>query len=609
MSIITEFKVCPDYRATAVDLFGRLLVAMAVRGPYSEDHLVEWTGLERVCDRFVAAARAINHPIGIHSPEFWPTWRRFVERNEKIDSALRRAGPRAAPSGAQIDESDEIVSAPEMPADVKAKLGIADLPAAAPGAFRDLIFRPDLDNGTTITSIRTQWGEDEALIGRSDDAPPTVESAPVPAQEPAAAPTANLPQAQADDDQIHCETLAEAIKDRLDGLARKLGDRRGDESHGRVLKFALDFLGDRPLTSVSARDLRALEAAFTQIPNRTGIPKAAGKTLFMRYQYGQELGLDGLPRLEGLARVGFTTLFNTYYGCANSFLEWARTKTDWQAPSFIFNAESTDAPAPQQRDAFRDDELLRFFALPLFTGCESPAHMWQPGACFIQNDLYWGYIIHILLGLRPSEIGKLLTTDLVRDGDVWFIDMRRLAEAVKVKATKQAGKKPRRLKTENAHRRVPVPRLLIDLGLLDRQAALEKRGETRLFPDWTIYRHPQSGREMYGHFLSKSWQYVKVEHKFEREFLTLYSGRHTLAGWYDAMNLPQRIRDRLLGHAPQNVQGEYGPIDLTLDEARLALGTELQIELDIADLLLTAKLKAELGMLIVAPITPNNAKT
>ena len=182
MSIITEFKVCPDYRATAVDLFGRLLVAMAVRGPYSEDHLVEWTGLERVCDRFVAAARAINHPIGIHSPEFWPTWRRFVERNEKIDSALRRAGPRAAPSGAQIDESDEIVSAPEMPADVKAKLGIADLPAAAPGAFRDLIFRPDLDNGTTITSIRTQWGEDEALIGRSDDAPPTVESAPVPAR-------------------------------------------------------------------------------------------------------------------------------------------------------------------------------------------------------------------------------------------------------------------------------------------------------------------------------------------------------------------------------------------------------------------------------------------
>ena len=280
-----------------------------------------------------------------------------------------------------------------------------------------------------------------------------------------------------------------------------------------------------------------------------------------------------------------------------------------RAQSSIFNAESTDAPAPQQRDAFRDDELLRFFALPLFTGCESPAHMWQPGACFIQNDLYWGYIIHILLGLRPSEIGKLLTTDLVRDGDVWFIDMRRLAEAVKVKATKQAGKKPRRLKTENAHRRVPVPRLLIDLGLLDRQAALEKRGETRLFPDWTIYRHPQSGREMYGHFLSKSWQYVKVEHKFEREFLTLYSGRHTLAGWYDAMNLPQRIRDRLLGHAPQNVQGEYGPIDLTLDEARLALGTELQIQLDIADLLLTAKLKAELGMLIVAPITPNNAKT
>jgi integrase len=241
---------------------------------------------------------------------------------------------------------------------------------------------------------------------------------------------------------------------------------------------------------------------------------------------------------------------------------------------------------------------MRFFSLPLFTGCASPTHIWRPGTCFAQNGLYWGYILHIFTGLRPSEIGKLRTADIVRDGEFWFIDMRR----DKKERKKAKGKKTRELKTENAYRRVPIPSLVVDLGLIDLKIALETRGETRLFPDWHVYRHQQSDREMWGHYLGKSWQYVAHTHGFNRDFLTLYSGRHTLAGWYDAMKLPQRIRNRLFGHAAQDVPGNYGPIDLTLDEARAALSTEQAIQFDIANILLTAKLKAEYGELTPASI-------
>jgi hypothetical protein len=97
---------------------------------------------------------------------------------------------------------------------------------------------------------------------------------------------------------------------------------------------------------------------------------------------------------------------------------------------------------------------------------------------------------------RPSEIGKLRTADIVRDGEFWFIDMRRDKQERK----KAKGKKTRELKTENAYRRVPIPSLVVDLGLIDLKIALEARGETRLFPDWHVYRHPQSGREMWGHY-------------------------------------------------------------------------------------------------------------
>jgi integrase len=359
------------------------------------------------------------------------------------------------------------------------------------------------------------------------------------------------------------------------------------KSHGRVLKFALEFLGDKRLAEISARDLRRLEQALTEIPGRKNIPGEHRKSLYSRYLYGQLVGVDTLTRISS------TTVENTYFGTMNSFLEWAKAKTDWKVPGFTFNAKCAALAEPQPRDAFRDDELLRFFALPLFTGCVSPAHIWQPGKCFVQNGLYWGYILHIFMGLRPSEIGKLRTTDIVRDGEFQFIDMRR--EKVKTKEAKE--EKSRELKTDNAYRRVPIPSLVTDLGLIDLKIALEARGETRLFPDWHVYRHPGSGREMWGHYLSKSWQYVRGAHEFERDFLTLYSGRHTLAGWYDAMKLPQRIRNRLFGHAAQDVPGNYGPIDLTLDEARAALSTELAIQFDIANILLTAKLKAEYGEL------------
>jgi integrase len=549
--------------------------------------------LERAGLCLVAATRAIGHPIGVHTPEFWPVWKSFVERNERIDEALRGRKGKNAPRPPREPREVDLSGAIEMTPEIKAKLGLTK--GRGPDYSATLRSCPALDNGTTVARIISEWGRDESFVefddgfGAEPTAPAKVEAPP--AATPASAPVDEA-RREENDDLAHHETLAHAIKDRLDGLETQYGDRRGDESHGRVLQFALEFLGDKRLTEISARDLRHLEQALTEIPGRAKIPGEHGKTLYARYAYGQRVGIDTLTRISS------TTVENTYFGTLNAFLTWAKSKTDWTPPAFIFNAKCEKLAEPQQRDAFRNDELMRFFSLPLFTGCASPTHIWRPGTCFAQNGLYWGYILHIFTGLRPSEIGKLRTADIVRDGEFWFIDMRR----EKTKTKKAKGEKSRELKTDNAYRRVPIPSLIVDLGIVDLKIALEARGETRLFPDWHVYRHPGSGREMWGHYLSKSWQYVRGAHEFERDFLTLYSGRHTLAGWYDAMKLPQRIRDRLFGHAAQGVPGNYGPIDLTLDEARAALGTELKVQFDIANILLTAKLKAEYGELTPAPI-------
>ena len=433
MRIVTEFKVYPEHRAAAVDLLDRMVKALAIPGPYTEDHRVEWEALERVGNRVIGASGAVQHPIGVHSPEFWPIWRRFVERNAAIDVQLRqRRGPLTAscPEASPVMASQTPPSNPharpdseaaaEMPADIMEKLGLTDLRQAASGAFRSLRAPICLDNDTKIALIRTEWGEEDVHIEYEGEAPAEATPAPMPtARAPAPIPSNKETASPEDVDLTPCENLSEAIKARLDALAKKLGDRRGDESHGRVLKFALDFLGDRPLSSIKATDLRRLETALTEIPDRKGIPRKHAASLFTRYDYARKHGMDGLKL------VGQTTLTNTYHGAMNSFLGWARTKTDWTPPEFVFDAVGADAPPAQDRDAFSDDELLRFFSLPLFTGCSSAAHFWATGGQFVQNAHYWGFLIHIFMGLRPSEIGKLNVDDLVEDGGLWFLDLRK----------------------------------------------------------------------------------------------------------------------------------------------------------------------------------------
>ena len=144
----------------------------------------------------------------------------------------------------------------------------------------------------------------------------------------------------------------------------------------------------------------------------------------------------------------------------------------------------------------------------------------------------------------------------------------------------------------------PLHKLLLDLGIVERRDALEKRGETRLFPDLVPYTHAKSGRIMYGHHFSMSWQYIKDRFDFSREGLTLHGGRHTRAGWYDEAGIPQRLRNRLLGHAPQSVADCYGPIHITPNEASFVLSKEHPIEAQIAIILVDAKMAANAGRLM-----------
>jgi integrase len=291
--------------------------------------------------------------------------------------------------------------------------------------------------------------------------------------------------------------------------------------------------------------------------------------------------------------VTITTVEKRYHYGLDKFLKWAAKEELYrrELPKFICIDENNKTALP--RDAFENKELIALISLALFTGCAGVNRTWTPGKYFLQTHIYWGYLVMMLSGMRPGEIGPLACADLVTDGENYFFDLR----PFNARHGRVALKDVRDLKTNAAGRVVPVHPLLLELGLLDRMHELEAIGEARLFPEWEKYVRGD-GEVRWSQPLTKSWQHVKIILK-ARADVTLYSLRHLVAEWLDNASVAQRTRDRLLGHA-SNVPGGYGRKGM-YDPAQVAAihAADPPVIQKMREILLPAKQQADNGQLIV----------
>lgn len=87
---------------------------------------------------------------------------------------------------------------------------------------------------------------------------------------------------------------------------------------------------------------------------------------------------------------------------------------------------------------------------------------------------------------------------------------------------------------------------------------LIEAGYERLFPEWSYLT--KATEIKHGHYLSKSWQYIKGKFKFSREGVTLYSARHTFAQRLDEVGkVAERSRHLVMGHSKSgNARLTYG---------------------------------------------------
>jgi integrase len=552
-----ELVAAPDLEAIGAVIDRRLQTYTAAGSPQGERALAERVGFEHQARHYMARANERGYAFSHRFEFFASRWVDFVDQNKAAETELARLGHHRDYERGRSEATTAVVQG-WMPAPA--------LPAAGPVVLSDAVHL------TIDAIVRNEIGKHVAALGTPAPGTPNGTSPPL----APAAPAAGL-------------KLSEALALFLAPPRKKLLRRtKGHADAASIVQFAVDFLGDPVFDSITEENWDDLDEAMADIPHRKNIPEGHRETLFRRYCYAKK------EEWEGLIRASVTTITGRYHGGLEKFIDWSIGQKFYSGPRPAFGYVDDNNLAALPRDAFDDSELIALVSLPLFTGCGGGFRVWTPGGYFVQSHIYWAYLILIVSGMRPGEVGQLQCNDLVTDGENYFFDLR----PFDARKGRVAIKDLRNLKTRSSGRIIPLHPLLIELGLIDRMIELRAKGETKLFPEWEKYVRPD-GAIRWSQPISKSWQYVKELLGTTRADLTLYSARHLMADWLDSGGIAQRTRDRILGHVT-GVKGRYGRKWLFSAEQVAAIeALEPAVVKEMRKILLAAKEKADRGELVV----------
>ncbi|UPJ71828.1 site-specific integrase [Bradyrhizobium sp. 187] len=555
---VQELIEAPDLEALGAILDARLH-SYVERGASADERLLaERCAFEHEVRRYLSRAQERGYAYPRRFPRMPATWVDFVNQNKAAESGIARLNVRRAyESGRQAaaEAVKEGWTAPGPPATAQPFDPIAMIDRLVQDAVAQ---RLQLLPASNVGSISP--APEPAVSTRTEEAAGTKSCR-------------------------MSDVLAEFLKP-LDRKRKHTAKGRGEAAP--VIQFAVDLLADPRMDELTEAKWKQLDEALPDIPNRDNIPRKFSETLFQRYKYAEATNWSKLER------VTTTTIKNRYWAGLYKFVDFAIAEKHYRGPRPKFVCIDPENLAPLPRDAFDDDELLMLLKLPLFTGCKNRVHVWQPGGYFVQSHIYWGFLICILTGMRPGEVGQLKCADIRTDGEFYYFDLR----PFDARNGRVAVKDLRNLKTNAAGRVIPIHPLLIELGLLDRMQDLMDGQEERLFPEWDVYKR-KDGTIRWSQPLSKAWQYVKTKLKLDRADLTLYSTRHLMADWLDNEAIAQRTRDRILGHA-SDVRGRYGRKGIL--DPRIAAKIEAlepPAIKQMREILLAAKNRADAGELTV----------
>jgi integrase len=322
-------------------------------------------------------------------------------------------------------------------------------------------------------------------------------------------------------------------------------------------RLFLEFVGDRPMATLSWVDVAVLREEALRLPRMHGrsifaklTPSRAveladaldeGHREFVVEVLG-EPGADAALRCVPVERMSKKTINKHLSSLAGAARWWCNAnrsehrQRNWTPfAGEFFPKSETREDVRVIRTALTDSEISLLFTSPRFTGHSGDRLRTLAGPDIQRDGRYWAPLIGLYSGLRLEEILQLQPRDInVLHGVTVFCIGRRADFQVKSPA---------------ARRLVPVHPLLVRLGLLDHIADMRRKGERQLFPE--LERGGPDQR--FGYAFSKDFtEYRRAIGAYEpgRDFHAL---RHSVSTALFNAGVDTSVVSAILGHAQVGV--------------------------------------------------------
>ncbi len=200
-----------------------------------------------------------------------------------------------------------------------------------------------------------------------------------------------------------------------------------------------------------------------------------------------------------------------------------------------------------KRDQFIQAEITNLFELPIMLHPEQ----WRYDRAVSDVTLAWLLLFGLTAGPRLKETGQAEIVDVIRDGEVWAIEVTDRNAREELDAIENSDDPFKSVKSEASRRYLMVHNRLLELGFDKFVAAMTRAGATALFPDIWLRGGPSTKEA------SRSLN-RRIDKVTASPLVCYHSFRHTWLAATDETDMKDRLVRQLSGHAPRDENEKYG---------------------------------------------------
>ena len=332
-------------------------------------------------------------------------------------------------------------------------------------------------------------------------------------------------------------TLAEVVERYLTS-GRQLWALKTWVSRRTRLRFLVEHLGgDRPITTITAADIRSFGDAVVKLRN------TRSASVSQSFRARQTDNIEHRISLKTASLI---------FATAKSFFQWAESTRGYitNNPALKVQIELPKrSKGPKPRRSFSPEELITLFNAPIFTGYKSVYRRFDPGDEIIKDDRYWLPILGYYTGARLGELVQLHLSDVVVDCDIPHI---RIDE---INSGPIGSDSFKSVKSSDSVRIVPLHPDVMSLGFATFVARVrnEKRKCVRLF--WRT-AHGADGQA--STVFSKWFARLLDKVGLVDPRIVFHSFRHHAEDCFRNALVDQSVTNRIIGHKNIGTSEQYG---------------------------------------------------